>query len=268
MDYIPPVIFVPGITGTYLRDEYQVPPDRVWGVIEHNFARVALHPDDPRFEAVEPARVRADSLFEVPYKELIQELRYNLCHNEDQQVPVYPFAYDWRLPLDIIEKQFSDFVAEIIDRTKLISHYVEAGYGENPSVNLIGHSMGGLIITGYLDRMGISAPVSKVATLSTPYKGSFETVIIIATGTKTSEKFVRSILAAVQYLSFCSGVCTELLSKNRISSPKKLKPFSLNSWRLLKPIVIASINSNYRKRISSPKTGCALWVSIRIRASG
>ena len=56
MDYIPPVIFVPGITGTYLRDEYQLPPDRVWGVIEHNFGRVALHPDDPRFEAVEPAR--------------------------------------------------------------------------------------------------------------------------------------------------------------------------------------------------------------------
>jgi hypothetical protein len=29
MDYIPPVIFVPGITGTYLRDEYPLPPDRV-----------------------------------------------------------------------------------------------------------------------------------------------------------------------------------------------------------------------------------------------
>ena len=43
--------------------------------------------------------------------------------------------------------------------------------------------MGGLIITGYLDRKGKSAPVSKVATLGTPYKGSFEAVIKIATGT-------------------------------------------------------------------------------------
>jgi len=183
MDYIPPVIFVPGITGTYLRDEYQLPPDRVWGVLEHNFARVALHPDDPRFEAVEPALVRADSVFEVPYKEIIQELRYNLCPSEDRPVPVFPFAYDWRLPLEMIESQFSDFVDEVIARTRLMSHYVEAGYGDNPKVNLIGHSMGGLIIAGYLDKKGKKAPVSKVVTLATPYRGSFEAVIKIATGT-------------------------------------------------------------------------------------
>ena len=183
MDYIPPVIFVPGITGTYLRDEYQLPPDRVWGVIEHNYARVALHPDDPRFEAVEPARVRPDSLFEVPYKEIIQELRYNLCPSEDQPVPVFPFAYDWRLPLDILVKQFSDFVDEVIDRTRLLRHYAAAGYNDHPRVNLIGHSMGGLIITGYLDKTGTSAPVSKVVTLATPFHGSFEAVIKIATGT-------------------------------------------------------------------------------------
>ena len=183
MDYIPPVIFVPGITGTYLRDEYQLPPDRVWGLTQHEFGRVALHPDDPRFEAMEPARVRADSLFEIPYKEIIQELRYNLCPSENQPVPVFPFAYDWRLPLEIIEKQFSNFVDEVVDRTKLIPHYVEAGYVENPRVNLIGHSMGGLIITGYLDRKGKSAPLSKVVTLATPFRGSFEAVIKIATGT-------------------------------------------------------------------------------------
>ncbi len=183
MSYIPPVIFVPGITGTYLRDEYQLPPDRVWGLIEHNYARVALHPDDPRFEALEPARIRPDSIFEVAYKEIIQELRYNLCPSQDQPVPVFPFAYDWRLPLQIIEQQFSDFVDEVVDRTKLMRQYAQAGYLDDPKVNLIGHSMGGLIIAGYLDTKGTSAPVSKVVTLATPYHGSFEAVIKIATGT-------------------------------------------------------------------------------------
>ena len=183
MDYIPPVIFVPGITGTYLRDEYQMPPDRVWGVIEHNYARVALHPDDPRFEALEPARVRPDSIFDIAYKEIIQELRYNLCPSQDQIVPVFPFAYDWRLPLQIIEGQFSDFVDEVVDRTKLILSYANAGYADNPKVNLIGHSMGGLIIAGYLDTKGTAAPIAKVVTLATPYHGSFEAVIKIATGT-------------------------------------------------------------------------------------
>lgn len=183
MDYIPPIIVVPGITGTYLRDEYQLPPDRVWGVIEHDYLRVALHPDDPRYEAMEPARIRADSIFELAYKEIIQELRYNLCPTEDEPVPVFPFAYDWRLPLEIIEAQFAVFIEEVINRTKLILHYAEKGYAENPTVNLIGHSMGGLIITGYLDKKKRDARVSKVVTLATPYKGSFEAVIKIATGT-------------------------------------------------------------------------------------
>jgi pimeloyl-ACP methyl ester carboxylesterase len=183
MEYIPPVIFLPGITGTYLRDEYQLPPDRVWGLTQHDYARVALHPDDPRFEALEPARIRADSIFEIAYKEIIQELRYNLCPSDEEPVPVFPFAYDWRLPLEIIEQQFSEFVEEVIDRTKLIRHYAQAGYAANPKVNLIGHSMGGLIITGYLDKKGKSAPVSKVVTLATPFHGSFEAVLKIATGT-------------------------------------------------------------------------------------
>ena len=249
MDYIPPVIFVPGITGTYLRDEYQLPPDRVWGVTQHDFARVALHPDDPRFEAVEPARVRADSIFELPYKEIIQELRYNLCHDEDQAVPVFPFAYDWRLPLDIIEKQFSDFVDEVIDRTKLISHYVEAGYVDNPKVNLIGHSMGGLIITGYLDRTGKSAPVSKVTTLGTPYKGSFEAVIKIATGTAnlgsdTSNSREREAARLTSSLYYLLPAIQDALE---IDDPKL--PTSLFDPGLWQSSVLASVLAYVQKQM-------------------
>lgn len=183
MAYIPPVIVLPGITGTNLRDEYQTPPDVVWSMLQHQYARVALHPDNTRYEALEPARVQADSVFDIAYKELIQELRYNLRPKEDRPVPVYPFGYDWRQPLDFIEARFAEFVDEVIERTKLIRHYADAGYAENPKVNLVGHSMGGLIITGYLDTKGKSAPVSKVATLATPYRGSFEAVIKVATGT-------------------------------------------------------------------------------------
>jgi hypothetical protein len=28
-----PAVVVPGITATYLRDEYQLPPELVWGVL-------------------------------------------------------------------------------------------------------------------------------------------------------------------------------------------------------------------------------------------
>ena len=178
-----PVIVVPGITGTQLRDEYQLPPEVVWSVLQHEYARIALHPDDPRYEAQEPARVQADNVFDVAYKELIQELRYNLREKEDESVPVFPFGYDWRQPLEIVVEQFSEFVDEVIARTGLIRHYADAGYMNDPKVNLVGHSMGGLIITGYLAKKGKKARVAKVATLATPYRGSFEAVIKIATGT-------------------------------------------------------------------------------------
>ncbi len=42
--------------------------------------------------------------------------------------------------------------------------------------------MGGLVISGYVERFG-AAKVHKVATLATPYKGSFEAIVKMATGT-------------------------------------------------------------------------------------
>ena len=75
-----PVIVVPGIIATYLRDEYPLPPELIWQVLEasKNYERASLHPDDLRYEAIEPARVVPGQLYEVAYKELIEELRHNL----------------------------------------------------------------------------------------------------------------------------------------------------------------------------------------------
>ena len=127
-----PVVVVPGITATYLRDEYQLPPELVWGVLDKDYERVALHPDNLRYEAREPARVVADYIFEVAYEELVEELRYNLKERDDEAVPVYPFAYDWRQPLEVIEQELAGFVDEVIERTKLIKRYHKAGYADDP----------------------------------------------------------------------------------------------------------------------------------------
>jgi pimeloyl-ACP methyl ester carboxylesterase len=182
MALVNPVIFVPGITATYLKDEYKLPPDFVWTVLTKEYERVALHPDDLRYEVQEPARLRPDQLYEIAYKELVEELRYNLRKREDLKVPVFPFGYDWRMKLEDIESALADFIEEVIDRTKLLKHYYREGYGNNPKVNLVGHSMGGLIIAGYIKNKG-AALVDKVATLATPYQGSFEAVIKVTTGT-------------------------------------------------------------------------------------
>jgi hypothetical protein len=54
-------------------------------------------------------------------------MRYNLKARDDEPVPVYPFAYAWRQPLEIIEDELAGFVDEVIERTKLIKHYHKAG---------------------------------------------------------------------------------------------------------------------------------------------
>ena len=178
-----PVIVVPGITATYLDDHYTLPPDKVWSVINKDYDRSALHPDNLRFEATEPALVRGGQLFEICYRELIEELRYNLRARETEPVPVYPFSYDWRQPLDDTAEQLGRMIDEVIARTLLMRHYDKKNYGADPKVNLVGHSMGGLVITSYLRRFGSAKKVAKVVTLATPYRGSFEAVIKIATGT-------------------------------------------------------------------------------------
>ena len=40
-----PVIVVPGITATYLHDEYPLPPEDIWEVIKQDYERIVLHPD-------------------------------------------------------------------------------------------------------------------------------------------------------------------------------------------------------------------------------
>ncbi len=179
-----PVIVVPGVTATWLRDHYPLPPEMIWGVLEPSkrYERAQMHPSDLRYEASQPADVRADQVYEVAYAELIEELRYNLSRSPAEPIPVFPFGYDWRHPLAITEQRLAEFVEGVIARTKLLRHYDESGYAAAPKVNLVGHSMGGLVIAGYIERFG-GGLVDRVATLASPFRGSFEAMVKIATGT-------------------------------------------------------------------------------------
>ncbi len=178
-----PVIVVPGITATSLQDQYSLSPDTIWSVLSKSYERIALHPNDLRYEEMEPTRVVPDQPFEIAYREVIEELRYNLAEKPETPVPVFPFGYDWRQPLETTEQELAGFVEEVIARTALMRHYRESDWNKERKVSLIGHSMGGLVITGYLERYGAASMVDKVVTLATPYRGSFEAVIKVTTGT-------------------------------------------------------------------------------------
>jgi len=173
--------------GSVLRDQYPVDPETVWSPLKlliKSYERITLHPSDVRYELIEPARVNADQVFVLIYGEIIEELRHNLTPQADRPVPVFSFAFDWRQPLELIEDELATFVDEVIDRTKLLRHYNKAGYGTKDfpaRVNLVAHSMGGLIVAGYVQSYGLGK-VDKVATIASPFRGSLESVAKVVTG--------------------------------------------------------------------------------------
>ncbi|HEY5911251.1 MAG TPA: alpha/beta hydrolase [Verrucomicrobiae bacterium] len=223
-NYPNPVIFVPGIMGSALRDQYPVSPETVWSpfkLLIKSYERVTTHPSDPRFELQEPARVVADHVFELIYSDFIEELRHNLASKADEPIPVYPFAYDWRQPLENTEAQLGELIDEVIARTRLLRHYAGAGFGTARfpgQVNLAGHSMGGLIIAGYLQKNG-QKKVNRVATLGSPFRGSLEAVAKTAVGIaalggspgSSREREAARVTPALYYLlpSFRGAVAAE-----------------------------------------------------------
>lgn len=179
MKFQNPVIVIPGITGTSLVDRYPLREDEIWSMVwNREYERAAMHPDDLRYEAIEPAHIIEGELIPV-YDDLINALRFELSPRADRPTPVFAFPYDWRVGIDRAAVALRDFVGEVIARTRLLRHYADAGRIE---VDLVGHSMGGLVICEYLARYGRDAQAGRVATVGTPFLGAIEPVVKIATG--------------------------------------------------------------------------------------
>lgn len=174
-----PVIVVPGITSTNLVDDYPLKADEIWTMVfNKEYERVALHPDDMRYEAIEPAHVVSGQLFPI-YNDLIRALRHELSPRADKPTPVFAFPYDWRMDVRTTASKLGEFIGEVIARTRLLKHYADAG---DLKVDLVGHSMGGLVITEYLGQKRRRAQVDKVATIGTPFLGSIEAIVKVTTG--------------------------------------------------------------------------------------
>lgn len=175
-----PTIVVPGVTGTSLHDDYPLNTRDIWTMVLHReYQRIALHPDDPRYETVEPVHVYPGRLFAI-YNDLIEALRHDLSAKADNPTPVFAFPYDWRRNIQDTATELDEFVEEVIGRTMLLRHY--AGYEDIQKVDLVGHSMGGLVISEYLHKFGQKKRIGKIATLGTPFLGSLETIVKLTTG--------------------------------------------------------------------------------------
>jgi len=248
----PPVIVVPGIEATGLQDYYVTPPDELWSAVLHKeWERISLHPDDLRYEALEPARVQTGSPFSIAYGDLIDALRHDLTPVNDRPTPVFPFPYDWRQDCRRSADQLRLFVDEVRARTWLLPHYRTE---TDKRVDLVGHSMGGLIIADYLSRYGNEGRVRRVVTLGTPFQGSVEAIKKLTTGlgTLTGERprdrereTARTIPALYQLLPTYA---------HAVSSPDRLSTnlYELETWQ---PSILQSLAEfiRLRKAVTDPE---------------
>ncbi len=248
----PPVIVIPGITATALLDHYPGDVESIWSLLSKDYERTALHPDDLRYERLQPSQVVAGEVFQVPYDGFVGDLRHDLSPARDRPRPVYLFPYDWRQPLDRTVEHLADFIASVIARTVLLRHYQRGdGYTQATGrVDLVGHSMGGLLIAGYLASRGAEHRARKVVTIGTPFGGSFEAVIKVVTGTaelggdapSTRERESARLTPALYHLIPTEGL---LIEGERL--PRTL--FDAGLWQ---PGVIESIAEHLRLNGLSP----------------
>lgn len=143
-DDAPAVIVIPGITGSELLDPRgeRVWPPRLFSLMSDFESLRCDQEGQPRraLAAGEPVHDYYETM-----AERLREAGYD----------VYRFGYDWRLS----NATLADRLAALIDKT------------QRDRVDIVAHSMGGLLATSYVRQHGGSR-VRRLVTLGTPYLGT------------------------------------------------------------------------------------------------
>jgi len=171
-----PIIIIPGIMGSRLYDqagslvwvEYSLKLTKLGEMMgmqntltvkNNEINQVNLPENQREYGAMGP--------FEYPYKKIVDLL----CEVFPKR-GVYFFSYDFRQSVsdsaDLLQKQIQN-ILNITEKAK---------------VDLIAHSLGGLIVSAYLERYG-NENIGKVIILAAPYEGSPDTIKTALTGELT-----------------------------------------------------------------------------------
>ncbi len=101
-----------------------------------------------------------------------------------------PFYYDWRNP--------------VLQNSKQLASFIDQNSMAEEMVNLVGHSMGGLIGRGYLEASS-GGKLSSLLTVGSPHKGSALAYPPWAGGEIWNDNFLIKI-AMTLYLKHCGGI--------------------------------------------------------------
>ena len=124
---------------------------------------------------------------------------------------VTPFYYDWRALVSLNSSALSTKINKLVP-----------GSGK---INIVGHSMGGLVARGYLEATN-GKKINRLLTAGSPHKGAVQTYPLWAGGSLSEYNFLEKI-AITLYLKHCGGVS---------SNPRRVIQKQIPSIRNLLPI--------------------------------
>ena len=178
---ITPVIFVHGIQGSWLKDQYPVDYDReiLWtGILRRNFDALHLHELDSEVDADPRRWIMPHQAVPLIYQGLLEEVR-----DEMDQPYAYMFTYDWRKDNRLAAQALARFIDRVLRVYR--THQKKAKRSVSRKVVLIGHSMGGLVIKWCAAKIPSSRrKIAKMITIATPFRGSLKAVEALLPGAR------------------------------------------------------------------------------------
>lgn len=160
-----PIIIVPGITGSILNKDYG-DKSELWP----NIAKLTLSPTDSFLDDLEllqsgtPSSVRPVTIGDIVRSagqvDVFDGLIASLVKNGyKEDVDLFVLPYDWRLSNTENQNLLNNKITSVLSQTK------------KDKVNIIAHSMGGLLVKEYLAQHG-DAPIDHLFFVATPHLGA------------------------------------------------------------------------------------------------
>lgn len=175
-----PVVVVPGLLGSRLcvteGDEDRI----VWGTVTSitQFPTLAYDPDDTQ---IQPCGLIREVSYLGVYKQEVYAGFIDRLVDEGYREgeDLFLFDYDWRL--------------SVFDNARLLAEFIEREVPAAEQVDLVAHSMGGLISRIYILEQGGDQRVVRLITAGTPLRGSVEVFGLLEHGWGKANLFMGGI---------------------------------------------------------------------------
>lgn len=176
-----PVVVVPGLLGSRLcRETADGEQQVVWGTVASitKFPTLAYDPADTD---TQPCGLIREISYLGVYKQEVYAGFVNRLTAEGYREgeDLFLFDYDWR--------------RSVFDNARILADYIDENIPQDQTVDLVAHSMGGLISRAYILEEGGSARVHRLITAGTPLRGSVEVFDLLENGWGTANIFMGGI---------------------------------------------------------------------------